>query len=64
LTKQCQGGKKKYGGITDMEELKANLRAHSIPDGIFGHLADDYGGFLEERRKLMAGKIRDYFNTL
>lgn len=64
LIKQCGGGKRRYGGITDMDELKANLRQHSIPEGIFNHLADEYGQFLQERRNLMALKIRDYFNTL
>lgn len=64
LLKQCQGGKKKYGGITDLDDLKDNLRQHSIPEGIFNHLADDYSQFLIERRQLMAAKIRDYFNLL
>jgi hypothetical protein len=64
LLKQCDGGKKKYGGITDPDELKENLRAHCIPEAIFGELAEDYDGFLEERRKLMAAKIKRYFAKL
>jgi hypothetical protein len=64
LVNQCQGGKKKYGGITDLDDLKNNLRQHSIPESIFNHLADDYSQFLSERRQLMAAKIRDYFNML
>lgn len=64
LLEQCQGGKKKYGGIIDLDELKENLIQHSIPEDIFNSLADDYDLFLEERRKLMATKIRDYFNVL
>ena len=64
LLKQCQGGKKKYGGITDLDDLKDNLRQHSIPEGIFNHLADDYDQFLKERRQLMAAKLREYFNLL
>lgn len=64
LLNQCQGGKKKYGGITDLDELKENLRDHCIPEGIFNSLADDYNRFLEERRKLMAAKIKKYFNKL
>lgn len=64
LLKQCDGGKKKYGGITDIDELKHNLLQHSIPEGIFNHLADDYNQFLIERRQLMAAKIREYFNLL
>jgi hypothetical protein len=64
LLHQCQGGKKKYGGITDLDELKENLRDHSIPEGIFNSLADDYDQFLEQRRYLMAAKIKKYFNKL
>jgi hypothetical protein len=64
LLNQCQGGNKKYGGITDLDALKDNLRQHSIPEGIFNNLADDYNQFLIERRKLMSATIRDYFNLL
>ena len=64
LLQQCNGGKKKYGGITDLDELKANLRQHCIPEDIFNGLADDYNAFLEERRKLMAMKLKQYFKTL
>lgn len=64
LIEQCQNGKKRYGGITNLEELKENLRQHCIPEGVFNHLADDYNAFLKERRKLMAAKIRDYYQLL
>ena len=64
LEKQCNGGKKKYGGITDLDELMENLRTHCIPEEIFNSLADNYDQFLEERRKLMAKKIKQYFKTL
>jgi hypothetical protein len=64
LLQQCQGGKRKYGGITDPDELKENLREHCIPEGIFDGLSEDYDQFLEERRKLMATKIKGYFAKL
>lgn len=64
ILSQVRGGKKKYGGITDPKELEENLCEHSIPDEIFGSLADNYPRFLEERRKLMAATIRKYFNKL
>src|SRR5690606_8230427 len=35
LVDQCNGGPKKYGGITELAELKENLRQHCIPEGIF-----------------------------
>ena len=64
LLEQCQGGKRKYGAITNLDELKENLRQHAIPEGIFNSLVRNYDEFLEERRKLMSAKIREYFSTL
>lgn len=64
LVKQCNGGRKKYGGFTEMKQLKENLSEHAIPEGILDELSDNYEGFLIERRKLMANKIKEYFNTL
>ena len=64
LINQCQGGKKKYGGITNKDELIKNLLEHSIPEEIFNSLAESYDSFLEARRKLMAAKIKEYYQTL
>ena len=64
LVEQCQGGKKKYGGITDLANLKANLVESCIPVTILDGEAQDYDAFLEQRRKLMAAKIQTYFKTL
>jgi len=61
---QCNGGAKKYGGITSMDDFKENLAQHCIPEGILGPLADDFDAFLAERRELMAAKIKSYFNVL
>jgi hypothetical protein len=64
LKEQCNGGKKRYGGITDWDELGSNLRVHCIPDGIERMTVNDYDTFLEERRRLMADKIKQYFYSL
>ena len=64
LRRQCENGEPGYGAITDAEELRANLRAHCIPQGMEEADVDDYDGFLKERRLLMAGKIRDYYGSL
>lgn len=64
LLEQCSGGKKKYGGITDLEELKENLREHSISESILSRPEENYDDFLEERRGLMAAKIKTYFAKL
>lgn len=64
ILRQCRGEEKYYGGIDTMEELNSNLRAHCIPDSILEMNADHYNEFLLARRKLMAGKIRDYYFAL
>jgi hypothetical protein len=64
LAEQVRGGKKKYGGITDAADLRANLRASCIPDSLLDGAIPDYDDFLEERRKLMALKIKTWFEAL
>ncbi|PLX49218.1 MAG: hypothetical protein C0613_08025 [Desulfobulbaceae bacterium] len=64
LAEQCRDGKIRYGAITDPEELKANLAMHCIPENMAGKTVADYDDFLQERRRLMALKIRDYFEKL
>lgn len=64
LLAQCNGGKRRYGTISDPGELHRNLSMNCIPDGMEKMTADDYSAFLTERRKLMARKIRAYFESL
>lgn len=61
---QCNGGKKKIGGINDIKELKKNFSMNCIPEGIVSMRLEDYDEFLELRRKLMSEKIKNYFHTL
>ena len=61
---QCNGGIKKYGGIEKIDDLKANLKQHCIPEEILTSNGMDYEDFLEERRKLMAVKLKTYFHAL
>lgn len=64
LVAQCDGGKKRYGGITSMADLRSNLKAHCLPLPLLGEEVPDYDAFLGERRILMAKKIRDWFEAL
>ena len=64
IMEQCGNGKKKYGNIDNLEELKSNLRANCIPENFHSLSAADYPAFLEERRILMAKKIKGYFASL
>lgn len=64
IHEQARGGVKKYGNIVDPDELKENLRMNCIPNGVESMGLSDYPAFLEERRKLIAQKIRTYFESL
>ncbi len=64
LLEQCDGGPKRYGNITDPEELREDFRMNCIPEGIEQMGVEDYPSFLAARRRLMAQKIRGYFATL
>jgi hypothetical protein len=64
LGKQCAGGKKMYGGITEEKDLRANLIMHCIPTAMIDGKIPAYDEFLEERRKLMAQKIKSWFEAL
>jgi len=64
LAEQCDGGRKKYGGITDAADLRANLRMSCLPESLLDGGSPDYDDFLEKRRKLMALKIKTWFGAL
>lgn len=64
LAEQCDGGLKKHGGITDVADLRANLRMSCLPETLLDGVIPAYDHFLEERRKLMALKIKAWFEAL
>ena len=64
MIEQCNNGKKKYGNINNLDDLKKNLEMNCVPDGFEKMLFDDYSDFLVKRRKLMAKKIKVYFSRL
>lgn len=64
LLDQCNGGKKKYGGIIDRKALRANLAMHCIPSSAIDGDVPEFDEFLEDRRKLMALKIKGWFESL
>ena len=53
-----------YGAITDKDEMISNFKLHCIPDGIENMNIEHYEAFLEERRLLMAKKIKEYYFKL
>jgi hypothetical protein len=64
LGDQCSGGKKKYGGITSRTDMAENLRMHCLPTSLLDEKIPAYDDFLEERRQLMALKIKRWFEAL
>lgn len=64
LAEQCAGGKKRYGGITERDELHANLRMSCLPESLLDGKNPAYDDFLADRRKLMARKIQTYVESL
>ena len=64
LKRQTNGSGLKYGGIDSSGMLLRNLEMNSIPPTIFDMDINQYDEFLEQRRQLMAHKIRDYYYAL
>jgi hypothetical protein len=64
LGEQANGGKKKYGGITDRQTMIDNLHSHSLPETLLDGEVPDYDAFLQERRRTMSLKIKQWFEML
>lgn len=64
IIEQTNGRDLKYGGITDMQELLANMKENCIPTNIFNMTFENYDDFVAERRELIAKKIRNYYETI
>ena len=61
---QCTTKEIKCGAITEIEQLKENLAMNCIPFSVVEMDYHNYEDFLVERRKLMAEKIKNYYNSL
>ena len=64
LAEQCAGGKKRYGGITSLAGMRASLQMHCLPESLLDGEVPSYDDFLQERRRLMALKIKQWFEVL
>lgn len=64
LREQCNGGPTRYGGITNLDEMRENFSANCIPHGMESAGVETYDDFLQQRRSLMAAKIKDYYKSL
>lgn len=61
---QCESGVITIGSIDDYDQLLANLETNCVPKEIFDMDHTKYADFLEMRRKMMAKKIREYYESL
>lgn len=59
-----RSGSAQAGTITSEAEFWNNLDCNCIPRTVLGMSAENYHEFLEQRRKLMAEKIRAYYYSL
>lgn len=64
VERQIESGKLTLGDISNQETLDVNLTANAIPINFASYGAADYPVFLEERRKLMAQTIRQFYEQL
>ncbi len=60
----CAKNIKAHGNITDLIELRSNLESHCIPDDIVEYNWENFESFLNVRRKLMALKMKKYFEAI
>ena len=61
---QRQNGNQQVSGISNEQELLDNLKMNCVPTEIQEMSIDDYNDFLTLRRKLMATKIKEYYQSL
>ena len=61
---QCQKGQCCIGTILNENDLINNLQINCIPENIYTMQAGDYEIFLQERRKMMAEKIKNYYYSI
>ncbi|MCC5845915.1 MAG: DUF262 domain-containing protein [Verrucomicrobia bacterium] len=64
VVKQTNGGELSYGAINNATELAHNLAANCIPEDLHEMGLDRYDEFLTARRKLMAAKLKAYYQSL
>lgn len=64
IIEQCNGQENKYGAINTLDDLYRNMEENCIPRSFVDMTIENYDDFLKERRKLMANKIKEYYQSL
>lgn len=61
---QCETKELVYGGIDNIEELRINFQMNCIPEYMLEGNIPDFETFLSDRQKLMAKKLKIYYEKL
>jgi hypothetical protein len=64
IADQINGGPKRYGGIVDRERLQENFAQNCLPESLLVGIMPDFDDFLTQRRRLMALRIKEWFEVL
>ena len=64
IKSQMLNGNQQVSGLSNEQQLAENLKMNCVPTEIQQMSIDDYSEFLTLRRKLMATKIKEYYNSL
>lgn len=64
IAEQVSGGEKRYGGIVGREQLLENFSENCLPASLVDGVVPEYDDFLAERRRLMALRIKKWFEVL
>lgn len=64
IKNQMTENNKLVSGLASVEQLTDNLKMNCVPSEIQKMSIDDYNDFLTLRRKLMANKIKQYYQSL
>ena len=64
IADQVSDGEMRYGGIKNVTELRRNLAQNCVPPAMLNGASLEYDDFLVERRRLMALKIKAWFEAL
>jgi len=64
IAEQVSDGKKRYGGIIDPVRLRDNYEQNCLPVSLLDGQVPTYDDFLAERRRLMALRIKQWFEVI
>lgn len=64
IREQIHGENQQISGLSSEHQLSDNLKMNCVPSEIMEMTIDQYNDFLILRRKLMAQKMKEYYNSL